>query len=1063
MNRPELRDATARKLIRERLDINLLVEAGAGSGKTESLAGRMVETVARGICSVEEIAAVTFTKKAASELRGRFRVELERRAAEELDPVRKGRILNAMYAMERMFAGTIHSFCAHLLRERPVEAGLAPGFREIEEPEDAVLRRRFWREYIDRAQSTRSPALLALLAAEVKPSDLDDAFRTICAHPDVEFPAGYGKIPDINQPWTALDHFWRDLQKLCPPIAEESTCKVQALMSRFSPRFRNADHKRVAVLARLLGQWAGSTTVTQKWWSGQGKKADAIIDDFRVQTVEPFLRAWREYVYHIVMTLLVDARDWAAGQRRSAALMNFADLLFFAAHLVREQRVVREALQRKYRRIFVDEFQDTDPMQAELLFLLAAEPSEGDDWTRIRLRPGALFLVGDPKQSIYRFRRADIEVYLQARLRIEQEGGQIVPLTTCFRSGIAICGWANEVFPSLFPEQATMHQPGFDRLDPGADDPRTAAGAVRLVHADSVGQREVPAADANAIAAYIRSEVESGKRTWGDFLVLTRKKVGRLGVYTDAMEAAHVPYEVSGSGSLLESEYVQTLVAVLFALTHADDGIALAGVLRGPCFGLSDPQLYEFCKNGGVLSLSVPVNGDDTGLVASAFRMLLGWRPLVRRLPAGAAIEVILEQSGLLAKAAASSAGGGEAGKLVYALDCLRAACESGMTLGDAVTALEESSEDDESDSPVLEPGRREVVRIMNLHKAKGLEAKVVFLADPLGGVKPRADLHIEREAGKARGYLAITKAKGEWGKEIIALPSGWDTLQAAELGFVTAEEIRLLYVAATRARETLVVSQWEGKPRSVVPPWRNLEPFLKSRPAIKKALSVELSSAALPDLSERSRREAKEMREVRRAAIKNPCFETVAISSLASHQPAGPGIAATEGPSGGAWGALIHGLLEYAATNLSATRADLEAVARWQASDNPALTEHIATALDTLDKLRASQFWQQVTSAQQRLTEVPIGAPWDDQQPPRVLAKGVIDLVLRTPRGWQIIDYKTDSMRVDELVAEYREQVRAYSRIWEKITNERVAFAGIYSVRDLQLSGDVRGETVTA
>jgi ATP-dependent helicase/nuclease subunit A len=1063
MNRPELRDAAARKLIRERLDINLLVEAGAGSGKTESLAGRMVETVACGICSVEEIAAVTFTKKAASELRGRFRVELERQAAEELDPVRKGRILNAMYAMERMFAGTIHAFCAHLLRERPVEAGLAPGFREIEEPEDAVLRRRFWREYIDRAQSTRLPALLALLAAEVKPSDLDDAFRTICAHPDVEFPAGYGKIPDINQPWTALDHFWRDLQKLCPPIAEESTCKVQALMSRFSPRFRNADRKRVAVLARLLGQWAGSTTVTQKWWSGQGKKAGAVIDDFRVQTVEPFLRAWREYVYHIAITLLLDARDWAAGQRRRAALMNFADLLFFAARLVCEQGAVREALQRKYRRIFVDEFQDTDPMQAELLFLLAAEPGEGDDWTRIRLRPGALFLVGDPKQSIYRFRRADIEVYLQARLRIEQGGGQIVSLTTCFRSGIAICGWANEVFSSLFPEHATAHQPGFDRLDPGADDPKTVAGAVRLVHADSVGQREVPAADADAIAAYIRSEVESGKRSWGDFLVLTRKKVGRLGVYTDAMEAARIPYEVSGSGSLLESEYVQTLVAVLFALTHADDGIALAGVLRGPCFGLSDPHLYEFCKNGGVLSLSVPVNGDDTGPVASALRMLLGWRPLVRGLPAGAAIEVILEQSGLLAKAAASSAGGGEAGKLVYALDCLRAACESGMTLGDAVTALEESSEDDESDSPVLEPGRREVVRIMNLHKAKGLEAKVVFLADPLGGVKPRADLHIEREAGKARGYLAITKAKGEWGKEIIALPSGWDTLQSAELGFVTAEETRLLYVAATRARETLVVSQWEGKPRSVVPPWRNLDRFLKSRPLMKKARFVQAPAAPMPDLSERSRREAEKVREIRRAGIKAPCFEAVAISSLASRGPSGPGIAAAEGPSGGAWGALIHTLLEYAATNLSATRADLEAIARWQAADNPALTEHIATALDTLDKLRASEFWQQVTSAQQRLTEVPIGATWDDQRPPRVIAKGVIDLVLRTHRGWRIIDYKTDSLSVDQLVKEYREQVRAYARIWEKITKERVAFAGIYSVRDLQLSGDVRGEAVTA
>ena len=1062
MSKLELRDAAARKMIRERLDIDLLVEAGAGSGKTESLAKRMVETVACGICSVEEIAAVTFTRKAASELRGRFRAELENCVTKELDPLRRSRILNAMYGMERMFAGTIHSFCAHLLRERPVEAGLAPGFREIEEPEDAVLRTRFWREYIERAQRERAPAFLALLTAEVRPSDLNDAFRAVCAHPDVEFSAGSGSIPEIGQAWAEFDRFWRELQKLCPPIVDESTCKVQALMRKFAPRFRNANRTRAAVLAKVLGQWAGNLGVVQKWWNGQGKKAEAMIADFQVQTVEPFLRAWREYVYRIAMTLLVDARNWAAGQRRRAALLNFADLLFLAARLVRENQVVRDALQRKYRHLFVDEFQDTDPMQAELLFLLAAEPGAGDDWTTVRLRPGALFLVGDPKQSIYRFRRADIEVYQLARRRIEQGGGQILPLTTCFRAGSAICDWANDVFSKLFPNQATVQQPGFERLDPGASDPKNAAGPIRLIHDDSIGQREVPATDAAVIAAYIRAEVDAGKRTWGDFLLLTRKKKGRLGVYAEALEAARVPYEVSGSGGLLESEYVQALVSILFALTHPDDGIALAGVLRGPCFGLSDPQLYDFRKGGGVIRLSLPVADEATDQVASAIRTLREWRPLVRRLPTGAAIELILEQSGLLAKAAASSAGGGEAGKLVYALDCLRAACETGQTLGDAVAALEESSEDDESDAPVLEPGRRDVVRVMNLHKAKGLEGRVVFLADPLGGVKPRADLHIAREAGGAHGYLTITKAKGDWGKDILGLPAGWDAFEASELNFLRAEETRLLYVAATRARETLVVSQWAGKPRSVVLPWRELDGFLIGRPTLKPPVHGEPPVAALPDLSEQSRGVAQRAREMTQAAIKVPCFETVAISLLASH-----GIprsaSAVAGPAGSDWGSLIHALLEHAAANLSATRADFEAVARWCVADDAGLAAHVPAALDMVDKVRASDFWRQVTAAEERLTEVPVGAPWDGQAPSRLLAKGIIDLVLHTPQGWQIIDYKTDVLSVQQLVLDYREQLRAYARIWEKITGKRVAFAGIYSVRDLQMSPEVRGEVVTA
>jgi ATP-dependent helicase/nuclease subunit A len=190
------------------------------------------------------------------------------------------------------------------------------------------------------------------------------------------------------------------------------------------------------------------------------------------------------------------------------------------------------------------------------------------------------------------------------------------------------------------------------------------------------------------------------------------------------------------------------------------------------------------------------------------------WRQLTRRLPAGAAIELILEQSGLLAAAAASSAGGGEAGKLVYAQDSIRAAYKSGMTLSDAVEEIEQIKKDDAYEAPVLEPGRRDVVRLMNLHKAKGLEGKVVFLADPMAGVTPRADIRIVREGAAARGYFPITKPKGEHGTETLAEPAGWASFEQEELRFVTAEEARLLYVAATRARETLVVSEWLGTAR---------------------------------------------------------------------------------------------------------------------------------------------------------------------------------------------------------------------------------------------------------
>src|SRR5512146_98155 len=194
--RPPAPDQAARDLIRERLDVNLLVEAGAGSGKTECLAQRMAMGVLEGRYQVQQMAAVTFTRKAAAELRARFQLTLEGALAGERQGVRRERAQQALRHLERLFTGTIHAFCAHLLRERPVEAGVAPGFRQLDEAADAELRRRAWRDYLDRERAHGSPLLQELLAAGMRPPDLDQAFATVCNFPEVDFPPGQGERPD---------------------------------------------------------------------------------------------------------------------------------------------------------------------------------------------------------------------------------------------------------------------------------------------------------------------------------------------------------------------------------------------------------------------------------------------------------------------------------------------------------------------------------------------------------------------------------------------------------------------------------------------------------------------------------------------------------------------------------------------------------------------------------------------------------------------------------------------------------------------------------------------------
>src|SRR6478735_2269518 len=212
MTDSRMSDERSRRAIREELVTNILVEAGAGSGKTQMLANRMAAGVADGVYQVEHMAAVTFTRKAASELRGRFHLALEarlasaRKARAPEEQVR--RLQAALSNLERFFAGTIHSFCARLLRERPVESGVSPGFTELDEVQDLELRQRVWRDFISSARAAGDPDVAALLEADIKPKDLDSAFATICDNDDVEFVPGDEACPDTKPAAKALDKFW---------------------------------------------------------------------------------------------------------------------------------------------------------------------------------------------------------------------------------------------------------------------------------------------------------------------------------------------------------------------------------------------------------------------------------------------------------------------------------------------------------------------------------------------------------------------------------------------------------------------------------------------------------------------------------------------------------------------------------------------------------------------------------------------------------------------------------------------------------------------------------------
>jgi ATP-dependent helicase/nuclease subunit A len=1069
------KDQAARDRIRTELGRSLLVEAGAGSGKTHQLAARMAAGVAEGKYEIEHIAAVTFTRKAAAELRGRFQIALE----DELtnagkDDARARRVRDALSKLERFFAGTIHAFCARLLRERPVEAGVAPGFTELDETEDAIVRQQAWRDYRAQAKAAGDTGYLELLDAGLEPKHFEQAFARVCQYEEVDFPPGEAEAPDTVAAWKALQKFWKDLQALLPnPI--DTKCKTQERAERFAEswRFATRGDRSDTQLLRLLEIWKSQPDARLMSWipKENGKKAKAIHDALRASVILPYLDRWYQYVYRLTITLLVEARKRAKADRVRRSSLTFNDLLLGAADLLRTNDDVRRSLQQKYRWLFVDEFQDTDPIQAEIMFLLAGD------------RPGSLFVVGDPKQSIFRFRRADIDIYNDVRSRLagkKDEG--LVRLTTNFRSVPALCEWANDVFKTKFPKTPTPQAPQFAPLDAFRDADGKKPSLIVLTtpdvgpnpgddDEDKLGAR-VAAAEAERIARYIRDQIDRHGRKAGDFLILTRKKKS-LRPYARALEALQVPIEVSGAGAFGESEEVRALALLITALSDPQDPVALVGVLRGPLFGASDQDLFAFRQTGGYFGISSEVTAPGTEVVSNALASLRRWHDWTRKLPAGAALDRILEDSGFLALAA-TSPGGVEAGDLMHAVDRVRAVLESGLTLADAADALlawsgldedgpEESSE---VDSLPLQPGRPEVVRLMNLHKAKGLEASVVFLADPLGGWKPTAEVRIVRKDGSsAVGYFQIKKDnKDRWKQKMLAAPAGWDAYAAEEQLYLDAEGHRLLYVAATRAKDMVVVSRYAGKSRGTLA-WAELDAHLAGAPELKIPSAAAPPAAEKMDLSGKSLAASVASADAAHARARQASWTAVSVTAEAKALPRmtpGADDGAADDPTrvvtedtpsrrsdaGTAWGTLIHGLLEHAMRYKTVAPDDLRRLAMWLTVDEPGLRVVLDEAVATVLAVSKQEFWAEAKASPECHEEAPFAVvAVDDDAARRKVVNGTIDCVFRQAAGWRLLDYKTAIDPTTEVLQrQYAQQVAAYAATWRTF-----------------VSGEVTGDTIVA
>lgn len=1119
-------DQAARLRIRQQLDHSVICLAGAGAGKTHELVERMVACIRHGTCQVEELAAITFTRKAAGELRARFyqqlqsaQLEAERQhelGLDELPPDNLSpdelqtdemstdgdrsearRLQRAVRHLDRCKIGTIHAFCARLLRQYPARARLPADFHEVEEREELWLARQAWDQFLEAPSADGDRRLQAIEDTGLTAEQFYQFFLTRNQYSDLPLKPTTQARPDLEGPTQQLCEFVHQVAQQIPEDLPGEPDRLMETVTRLQHRFAFAAPQTDADRAFLLRTFDSSaaTQVTLKRWGPPGSPEqhlarslrDSLTKALRTQVIQPVLAAWRRYVYSLAAEFVEEATLHYRQLRRRRGMLTFNDLMETTATMLRDDLETRRSLQQRFRIIFVDEFQDTDPLQAQILLYLTGQELTERSWQGQTPRPGSLFLVGDEKQSIYRFRRADVDVFRHVTQRLEAGGGAPIELTSTFRASPRLARWFNDTFEGLFESQDLRFQASFRRLHAQRQD--VAGGGVFRLRSDQPkkNRQALVEAEAEKVARFISAAI-AGETSLngedavlgpgaepGDFMILTRTRRW-LANYGRALERCGLPYDITGPGSLRTSGELRALVDALDSVLRADDAIALVAVLRGLLFGLGDDELYVLRQAGWRFQLEDPIPTDlDPSIrqrTTRAIDQLLRLRHDLHIRPPAAALERFVDESGLAAVAAAEEGGSARAGNLLRVLAMVRDwQSRRGLGWVEIGNELRDLLEADEFriEEMTLETGRQDVVRIMNLHQAKGLEAKVVFLVDPTDTSAERhgVDVHVSRLGEQPYLSMAVTSQAGRkpW---VMAEPDGWAEDEQLEERYLAAEQLRLVYVAATRAADVLVVGQ--GPTHSG--PWKSLHLGLRDVEDLPiptdapRAVVGDAEGRGAVDLAKTRQRRQDGWQQAARSSWEQITVsdaelwpDSRPISQLDSHPDSGPGNASELewGPDlehhGREYGRVVHRLFEQCIRGLLPTGKEqtIETLASSLLMEQGVAGEQfVAHAVKAVKDFTNSPLWEQIQASTQVHCEVPYANATVSKTGKRI-ERGVIDLVFGTETGWRLVDYKTQPLRIDAdgtptdesasaMLKRYEHQLSAYVTHWEQVTGQQVS-----------------------
>ena len=1042
-------DQLSRDKIKNDISSNYFVEAGAGSGKTSVLVERMASMVENGI-DISKICAITFTKAAAGEFYARFQNRLTQSQSENAK--------RALQNIDLCFMGTIDSFCNMILSEHPAKA-MIPSDSEI--VDNNALEKLYLSEYA-RIQNGEYTEELKEKSRRFKGQFYDhgdmflEGVKIVSGNKNAHFnyiTPEKGSPDDIfgKERVRLLEalNYLRNHPEIMPEKHDKKSQNAWELLLTDSDDIFESWNDNLGSVQKKLSKIEGIriSSLFEIEKLGPGYEHFFIphftrdkLAHYEINSEEDplLINRIQSLKFSIAMDFIVPAALAISEELRRRGKLTFNDYLIYLRDMLKKDAAeggkLISHIYNRHSYFLIDEFQDTNPIQAEVFFYLTARHPD-EDWTKCVPKPGSLFIVGDPKQSIYRFRSADVASFMRVRGLFENpDVGEVLHLTRNFRSSDNMCQWFNETFSRLLPED-TEFQSKFTEIPLGDKKPYTAVlcGAYRYEAVMPQSLRD--SNDPMKVADIIRRIVDNPEVTiqdrdengaacqprpanYKDFMLITPGKT-HLGYYMNALSAAGIPFRVEGQVMFGECPALFSLSYLMAAVAAPMDKKAVFSSMALSGCDITREKIFEYNSRAKQMS------------------------------PAGV-FSMLLEEERVFAKAGAENA------EYVYfALELLRSAEEAGeiASLKDGAEFISDLiNEKSELERCVQLRPDANCVHIANLHKVKGLEAPIVILAEPKTTNK-KTSVRINSAAQPPEGWIF---------KLGNAETLDYAVEKSIEEAVLQSEKDRLLYVAATRAANALIIA--EGLTSSGQPvsnnPWaklldnvdENIFSVLPNRykerisPEIKDAETLYTEAEEGSVLNDRTA-ENKSYEIIRPSMISlksklsaDEEYNEESLETLSSSAKKNPALIGT----------LVHKLMESIVS--SGNTADLSSLIK-DICDNYGITDsYYSDILKTVgEKIENGGYPQTGNLPQDILTEllsadeVHCELPFCYAGEENKIFNGVIDVIYRKNDKWHIVDYKTNADDSD-LDKQYESQLSAYTEAFKATTGED-ADAAVYHI----------------